>query len=102
MPNQNATPFLGRPRGRGVLAPSATRSGTKHGDSMEPEFGQDVETIASELIDRLTAIANYLAASRVLLGRSDPAQSAEVRSVIDKAHAQAISAADIVKRLQRF
>lgn len=102
MPNERATPYLRTADGREAGVPSTARSGTKRVDDMAPEFGQEVEKIAKDLIDRLTAIANYLEASFALLDRSHPPQPAEVRSVIEKAHAQTISAGDIVKGLRRL
>ena len=58
-------------------------------------------TLAHELNQPLAAIVGYSAASARLLGRAD-ADTAEVREALEKCHAQAVRAGEILKRLREL
>src|SRR5262249_21730252 len=59
-------------------------------------------TLAHELNQPLSAIANYLQGVRRLLERHGGEQSALMRGAVDKAAEQALRAGDIVRRLRHF
>jgi two-component system sensor kinase FixL len=59
-------------------------------------------TLAHELNQPLSAIANYLKGSRRLLEGSADGNAATVRDAVDKAAAQALRAGDIIRRLRDF
>jgi two-component system sensor kinase FixL len=65
-------------------------------------MGEMASTLAHELNQPLTAIANYMKGSRRLLEDSTDGNAATVRDAIDKAAAQALRAGDIIRRLRDF
>jgi two-component system, LuxR family, sensor kinase FixL len=65
-------------------------------------MGEMASTLAHELNQPLSAIANYLKGVRRLLERQGGEQSAIVRDAVDKAAEQALRAGDIVRRLRDF
>jgi two-component system sensor kinase FixL len=65
-------------------------------------MGEMASTLAHELNQPLSAIANYLKGSQRLIGeRSDPL-SARLKEALDKAAAQALRAGEIIRRLRDF
>ena len=65
-------------------------------------MGEMASTLAHELNQPLSAIANYLKGSRRLLEGSSDGNAATVRDAMDKAAAQALRAGDIIRRLRDF
>jgi two-component system sensor kinase FixL len=65
-------------------------------------MGEMASTLAHELNQPLSAIANYLKGSRRLLEGSTDSNAATVRDAVDKAAAQALRAGDIIRRLRDF
>jgi two-component system, LuxR family, sensor kinase FixL len=65
-------------------------------------MGEMASTLAHELNQPLSAIANYLKGVRRLLERKDGAQPAVISDAVDKAAEQALRAGDIVRRLRDF
>jgi two-component system sensor kinase FixL len=64
-------------------------------------MGEMASTLAHELNQPLSAIANYLRGSHRLIGDTDP-KSAKLRDALDKATEQALRAGDIIRRLRDF
>jgi two-component system sensor kinase FixL len=65
-------------------------------------MGEMASTLAHELNQPLTAIANYLKGSRRLLETASDDRSALVRDAMDKAADQALRAGQIIRRLRDF
>jgi len=65
-------------------------------------MGEMASTLAHELNQPLSAIANYLKGSRRLLDDSSDERSAMLRDAVDKAGDQAIRAGQIIRRLRDF
>jgi two-component system sensor kinase FixL len=65
-------------------------------------MGEMASTLAHELNQPLSAIANYLRGSRRLLEGSDDEKSAAMRDALDKAADQAMRAGQIIRRLRDF
>ena len=65
-------------------------------------MGEMASTLAHELNQPLSAIANYLKGVRRLLERQGDKQSGIIADAVDKAAAQALRAGDIVRRLRDF
>jgi two-component system sensor kinase FixL len=65
-------------------------------------MGEMASTLAHELNQPLSAIANYMKGSRRLLENSTDEDAATVRDAMDKAAAQAVRAGDIIRRLRDF
>jgi two-component system, LuxR family, sensor kinase FixL len=65
-------------------------------------MGEMASTLAHELNQPLSAIANYLKGVRRLLERHGGEQSAVMQDAMDKAAAQALRAGEIVRRLRDF
>ena len=65
-------------------------------------MGEMASTLAHELNQPLSAIANYLKGSRRLLEASTDARSAMLRDAMGKAGDQALRAGDIIRRLREF
>jgi two-component system sensor kinase FixL len=65
-------------------------------------MGEMASTLAHELNQPLSAIANYLKGVRRLLERHGGEQSAMMQDAMDKAADQALRAGDIVRRLRDF
>lgn len=65
-------------------------------------MGEMASTLAHELNQPLSAIANYMKGSRRLLEAAGDERSAKIRDAIDKAAAQALRAGDIIRRLRDF
>lgn len=65
-------------------------------------MGEMASTLAHELNQPLSAIANYMKGSRRLLEPAEDERSAKIRDAIDKAGAQALRAGDIIRRLRDF
>ncbi len=65
-------------------------------------MGEMASTLAHELNQPLTAIANYLRGLRRLLETQDGPHAAQVREALDKASAQALRAGQIIRRLREF
>ena len=65
-------------------------------------MGEMASTLAHELNQPLSAIANYLKGSRRLLEKSADEASNLVRDAMDKAAQQAVRAGDIIRRLRDF
>ncbi len=65
-------------------------------------LGEMASTLAHELNQPLSAIANYVTGSRRLIeGEADPRWN-RLRDALDKASAQALRAGDIIRRLRDF
>ncbi|MCR4281940.1 MAG: PAS domain S-box protein [Bauldia sp.] len=65
-------------------------------------MGEMASTLAHELNQPLSAIANYLKGSRRLLETASDERSATVRDAMDKAAEQALRAGQIIRRLRDF
>jgi two-component system, LuxR family, sensor kinase FixL len=65
-------------------------------------MGEMASTLAHELNQPLSAIANYLKGSRRLLEDNSDEQSTMLRDAVDKAADQAIRAGQIIRRLRDF
>jgi two-component system sensor kinase FixL len=65
-------------------------------------MGEMAATLAHELNQPLSAIANYMKGSRRLLESASEENVATVRGAMDKAAAQAMRAGDIIRRLREF
>jgi two-component system sensor kinase FixL len=65
-------------------------------------MGEMASTLAHELNQPLSAIANYLRGSRRLLEGTDGEKSAAMREALDKAADQAMRAGQIIRRLRDF
>jgi two-component system sensor kinase FixL len=65
-------------------------------------MGEMASTLAHELNQPLSAIANYMKGSRRLLEGSPDQNAATVREAIDNAAAQAMRAGQIIRRLRDF
>ncbi len=65
-------------------------------------MGEMASTLAHELNQPLSAIANYMKGSRRLLEAATDDLSEKVREAIDKAAAQALRAGEIIRRLRDF
>jgi two-component system, LuxR family, sensor kinase FixL len=65
-------------------------------------MGEMASTLAHELNQPLSAIANYLKGVRRLIERQGGEKSAVIRDAVDKAAEQALRAGDIVRRLRDF
>src|SRR5262245_57735961 len=65
-------------------------------------MGEMASTLAHELNQPLSAIANYLKGSRRLLEESSDDRSTTLRDAIDKAADQALRAGQIIRRLRDF
>jgi two-component system sensor kinase FixL len=65
-------------------------------------MGEMASTLAHELNQPLSAIANYMKGSRRLLEASKDEAAATVRDAIDKAADQALRAGQIIRRLRDF
>jgi len=65
-------------------------------------MGEMASTLAHELNQPLSAIANYMKGSRRLLESSTDANSGMLRDAMDKAAEQAVRAGQIIRRLRDF
>ena len=65
-------------------------------------MGEMASTLAHELNQPLSAIANYMKGSRRILEQSADERCLKVRDAIDKAGEQALRAGDIIRRLRDF
>jgi two-component system sensor kinase FixL len=65
-------------------------------------MGEMASTLAHELNQPLSAIANLLTGSRRLIDRGRPEDQAKVRDAVDKASAQALRAGDVIHRMREF
>ena len=65
-------------------------------------MGEMASTLAHELNQPLSAIANYLKGSRRLLEQATDEKSSMMRDALDKAAEQAIRAGQIIRRLRDF
>jgi two-component system sensor kinase FixL len=65
-------------------------------------MGEMASTLAHELNQPLSAIANLLTGSRRLLDRGRPEDQAKVRDAVDRASAQALRAGDVIHRMREF
>ena len=65
-------------------------------------MGEMASTLAHELNQPLSAIANYMKGSRRLLENSADGNSAMLRDAMDKAAEQAVRAGQIIRRLRDF
>jgi two-component system sensor kinase FixL len=65
-------------------------------------MGEMASTLAHELNQPLTAIANYLKGSRRLLEDASDERAGQVRDAMDKAADQALRAGQIIRRLRDF
>jgi two-component system sensor kinase FixL len=65
-------------------------------------MGEMASTLAHELNQPLSAIANYMKGSRRLLEGNSDEQSATLRDAMDKAAEQALRAGQIIRRLRDF
>jgi two-component system, LuxR family, sensor kinase FixL len=65
-------------------------------------MGEMASTLAHELNQPLSAIANLLTGSRRLLDRGRAEDQAKVRDAVDKASAQALRAGDVIHRMREF
>ncbi len=64
-----------------------------------PETDLALADFAHGLSEPLTAIANYVAASCILLDRGDPGQIAAARASLEKARKEVFRAAELVKAM---
>ncbi|WP_431307635.1 PAS domain S-box protein [Caulobacter endophyticus] len=65
-------------------------------------MGEMATTLAHELNQPLSAIANLLTGSRRLMDRGRPEDQAKVRDAIDRASDQALRAGDVIHRMREF
>jgi two-component system, LuxR family, sensor kinase FixL len=65
-------------------------------------MGEMASTLAHELNQPLSAIANYLKGSRKLLESATDERSTLIRDAVDKAAEQALRAGEIIRRLRDF
>ena len=65
-------------------------------------MGEMASSLAHELNQPLSAIANYLKGSHRLLARRTDTDSVRLREALDKAGDQAVRAGDIIRRLRDF
>jgi len=65
-------------------------------------MGTMASTLAHELNQPITAVANYMEAVRDLLGQPDPDDLPMIRDALDEAAKEAIRAGQIVRRLREF
>ena len=65
-------------------------------------MGEMASTLAHELNQPLSAIANYLKGSRKLLEQASDPRAAMVRDAMEKAAEQALRAGEIIRRLRDF
>ncbi len=65
-------------------------------------MGEMASTLAHELNQPLSAIANYIKGSRRLIENQDAEQWGRLRDALDKAGEQALRAGDIIRRLRDF
>ncbi len=65
-------------------------------------LGEMASTLAHELNQPLSAIANYLKGSRRLLEGDESPQAERLRGAVDKAADQALRAGEIIRRLRGF
>ncbi|MGI6245137.1 MAG: sensor histidine kinase [Pseudochelatococcus sp.] len=65
-------------------------------------MGEMASTLAHELNQPLTAIANYLRGVRRLLADEDAPRTARMRDALEKASDQALRAGQIIRRLREF
>jgi two-component system sensor kinase FixL len=65
-------------------------------------MGEMASTLAHELNQPLSAIANYLKGSRKLLETASDPRSGMIRDAMDKAAEQALRAGEIIRRLRDF
>jgi two-component system, LuxR family, sensor kinase FixL len=66
------------------------------------EMGQMASALAHEINQPLTAISNYLEVARRTLARADLPGAARIAGILDNASAQAVRAAEIIRRLRDF
>jgi two-component system sensor kinase FixL len=64
--------------------------------------GEMASTLAHELNQPLSAIANLLTGSRRLMDKGRPEDQAKIRDAIDRAAAQALRAGDVIQRMREF
>jgi two-component system sensor kinase FixL len=77
------------------------RSGLVHAARVSA-MGTMASTLAHELNQPITAVANYMEAVRDLLGQPDPDDLPMIREALDDAAKEAIRAGQIVRRLREF
>ncbi len=65
-------------------------------------MGEMASTLAHELNQPLSAIANYLRGSRRLLEKGDPADRPRLSEALGKAADQAVRAGEVIQRLRQF
>ncbi|BCA63982.1 PAS domain-containing sensor histidine kinase [Sphingomonas sp. HMP9] len=65
-------------------------------------MGTMASTLAHEINQPLTAIANYLEATSAMIGETDDARLTEIAEALDLAAAQSLRAGTIVRRLRAF
>ena len=65
-------------------------------------MGTMASTLAHEINQPLTAIANYLEATRAMIGDTDDSRLGEIAEAIELAAVQSLRAGDIVRRLRSF
>lgn len=66
-------------------------------------LGELLLPLSDELMEALTAISNYLAASRLLIERSNPpAEANKILNALEKAHSQTARAGAALNRLRRL
>lgn len=65
-------------------------------------MGTMASTLAHEINQPLTAIANYLEATRAMIGDSDDVLLGEIAEALELAAAQSLRAGNIVRRLRAF
>ena len=66
------------------------------------ELGQMAATIAHELNQPLSAIANYIAGSRQLIVQSDVAEKDDIAQALWRAAEQVIRATEVIRRLRAY
>jgi two-component system sensor kinase FixL len=64
-------------------------------------LGEMASALAHELNQPLSAIANYLKGSRLLLGRDDPPRD-KIADAVERAGNEALRAGEIIRRLREF
>ena len=65
-------------------------------------MGTMASTIAHEINQPLTAIANYLETTRAMIGETSDSLLAEIAGAIELAAAQALRAGEVIRRLRAF
>ena len=96
---------------KGLVAPSAINSFDPDTDRPRGEtrcvrrhhgFDDELSALVHELSEPLTAVANYLAAARRVLGTDAGSEDCSLTEILEKASAQTDRAGEIVHRVRQL